>query len=225
MDIRQKLFSLSDPSYAAFVSSLNPTVDPKTVIGVRVPLLRELAKKLYREKDFADFLSDLPHRYFDENMLHIMILNEIRDYDVCIRKTEDFLPFVDNWAVCDSLSPKCFSRNREDLLIRINRWIVSDEIYTCRFAIKNLMTHFLGENFSCVYHELVCSVASDDYYIRMMKAWYFATAIAKNWDESIILLEGNRLDRWVHNKTIQKARESFRITEEQKSYLKTLRRP
>ena len=224
MQITRRLFELRDESYAAFHAGLIPTVDSRTLIGVRIPALRALAKSYRKEEEAVLFLQTLPHDYYDENMLHALLVAGERDYDICVKAVDDFLPYVDNWAVCDSLNPKAFNRHHEALITDIRRWIASQETYTCRFGIGMLMTHFLDADFRSEYLELPASVHSEEYYVNMMSAWFYATALAKQWQATIPYLEEQRLDKWVHNKTIQKSRESFRITPAQKEYLKTLRR-
>ncbi|MDO4459987.1 MAG: DNA alkylation repair protein [Clostridia bacterium] len=224
MDILEKLFSLRDEEYAAFQAKLTPTVAPEKFIGVRVPEVRRLAKEIYKEGKYQDFISALPHEYYDENMLHGLIISEIKDYDESIKELEKFLPYVDNWAVCDTMSPKPFKKNRDRLIEQIKIWADSENVYTCRFGIEMLMAHFLNEDFRPEYLEIPAKIHSEEYYINMMTAWYFATALAKQWDAAFPYIKENRLDTWVHNKTIQKARESYRITAEQKEILKALKR-
>lgn len=197
-----------------------PSVNPNTVIGVRVPLLRKLAKKMSGNNEF---LSALPHVYFEENNLHAFIISEISDFDECIKQVELFLPYVDNWATCDGLRPKCFGKSRDKLLAHINSWLCSDKPYTVRFGIEMLMLHFLDEDFERDMLEQVSAIRSDEYYVNMMISWYFATALAKQWNATVIYLENARLPAWVHNKTIQKATESYRISDEQKQYLRSIR--
>lgn len=220
-DIRRQLNSLCDPDYRDFQSRLIPTVAPSVFIGVRTPALRALAKRLMRQTDVTPFLRDLPHRTFDENQLHAFLLCEIRDFDRCIEEVERFLPYVDNWATCDQMSPRVFRQNRPQLLAHIRAWLSSDHFYTVRFAIGMLMQHFLDDDFDPAYLEMVAGVRSDEYYVRMMIAWYFATALAKQYDAALPYIEQRRLALWTHNKTIQKATESYRITPEQKTHLKT----
>ena len=191
---------------------------------MRVPILRKLAKSYINDDECEEFLNHLPHRYYDENMLHGILISEIKDFDRCVEELEKFLPFVDNWAVCDTTAPKVFRRNREKLMKCIEKWSSSKEAYTCRFAIEMLMTHFLDDDFREAYLEIPAEIISEEYYVNMMVAWFFATALAKQWDKTISYIEENRLGQWVHNKTIQKARESYRITEEQKEYLKSLKK-
>ena len=218
--IRAQLFALQDKEYRVFYSRLMPTLPPETVIGVRVPLLRKLAKQLADTPEAEVFLQELPHFYYEENALHAFLLEPVRDYGTALAATERFLPYVDNWAVCDIFSPKIFKANKEDLIERIRKWSASREPYTCRFGMKMLMTHFLGRDFREEYLEIPAAVHSDEYYVNMMTAWFFATALARQWEKTIPYIEEKRLDRWVQNKTIQKARESYQITDEQKEYLK-----
>ncbi len=215
---------LQDEEYKEFHARLIPTVNPDTVIGVRMPELRKFAKRLKRESDVSDFLGDLPHGYYEENNLHALLVAEIGDYDECVRELDKFLPYVDNWATCDSLRPKCFKRHRKELKAQIYKWLGLKDTYTIRFAIEMLMVHFLDEDFDERFLEDVASVQSPEYYINMMVAWYFATALAKQYDATVRYLESDRLPAWTHNKTIQKAVESYRITDEQKKYLKGLKR-
>ena len=223
-EIRTGLFSLQDTAYRDFQGKLIPGLGAETMIGVRTPELRKLAKELAKREDIRDFLKDLPHEYFDENQVHAFILSEEKDFEKCMDELELFLPYVDNWATCDQMSPKVFRKNKKDLLTAIKRWIESDQTYTVRFAIKMLMEHFLDEDFDPIYPEMVATVRSEEYYIRMMIAWYFATALAKRYDAVLPYLKQEKLDVWTHNKAIQKAVESYRITEEQKIYLKSLKR-
>ncbi|MBQ1907495.1 MAG: DNA alkylation repair protein, partial [Firmicutes bacterium] len=214
-----------------------------SMIGVRTPELRKLAKELMKgtlpgfeetarrgersgglSEALQGWLSDLPHALFEENQLHAFVLSEMKDFGLCVELTESFLPFIDNWATCDQLSPKVFKKHRAELLPRIRAWIASGETYSVRFGIGMLMQHFLDDDFSPEYLELAASVRSDEYYVNMMTAWYFATALAKQWDAALPFIDGSRLDRWTHNKAIQKAVESYRITDGQKELLKAMRR-
>ena len=222
-EIRKELFRQQDTKYRDFQSKLMPTVAPETAIGVRTPALRKYAKALTKREDIADFLNDLPHRYFDENQLHAFIISEIKDYDKCMEEVKKFLPYVDNWATCDQLSPKTFKKHKAELLEEIKIWIDSDHTYTIRFGIGMLMQHFLDEDFDPVYPEMVSKLRSDEYYVNMMIAWYFATALAKQYETVLPYIEKQKLDSWIHNKTIQKSVESYRITPEQKEYLKSLK--
>ena len=222
-DIVAELFRLQDKKYAAFQAKLIPTVETDRIIGVRTPELRIFAKKLVKDEDIASFLTSLPHQYFDEDQLHAFVISLEKDFDKCIAEVDAFLPFIDNWATCDQLSPKVFKKEPEKLLSHICAWIKSDKVYTVRFAIGMLMQHFLDERFNPKYADMVASVRSEEYYINMMIAWYFATALAKQYASILPYLEGKKLDDWTHNKAIQKSVESNRISAEQKAYLKTLK--
>lgn len=221
--IEERLFALQDEKYRDFQIKLMPTVDPETVIGVRTPELRKLAKELLKRGDYDTFLNVLPHDHFDENQLHAFILSGIKDYDRCLAGVCAFLPYIDNWATCDQLSPKVFGKNKDDLLKHIKEWIRSDKTYTVRFASGMLMEHFLGDDFDIAYPEMVAAIESDEYYVNMMRAWYFATALAKQYGAVLPFIEEQKLDKWTHNKAIQKSVESYRITAEQKAYLKSLK--
>ncbi len=222
-EIRQSLFALRDEPYRAFLAPLIPGVPADTVIGVRTPALRLCAKKLAARTDAADFLRALPHAYFEENQLHAFILSEIRDFGRCLEELDLFLPYVDNWATCDQMSPKVFKKHRAELIGPIRGWIASERTYTVRFGIGMLMQHFLDECFDPAYPELVAQIRSDEYYVNMMIAWYFATALAKQYDAALPVIEGRGLDSWTHNKAIQKALESYRVPDDHKAYLKTLK--
>jgi len=222
-DIRDELFKMQDIEYRDFNSKLIPTVKKEDMIGVRTPELRKYAKKLLKEEGMEDFLHSLPHKYFDENQLHAFIISEIKDFKFCIDELINFLPYLDNWATCDQLSPKIFKKHRNDLLPHIYEWLKSDKTYTVRFGIGMLMEHFLDEDFKTEYPEMVAAVRSEEYYINMMTAWYFATALAKQYESILPFIESNKLDTWTHNKSIQKAIESNRISAEQKNYLKVLK--
>ena len=221
-NITDKLFKLQDKKYQELQYKIIPNVD--NIIGVRTPELRKLAKKLVKENNYKSFLEELPHKYFDENQLHAFIISELKDFNECINYTNKFLPYIDNWATCDQMSPKVFKKNKDNLLKEIKVWINSKETYTIRFAIGMLMSYFLDEDFDKKYLELVSKIKSKEYYVNMMIAWYFATALAKQYKDTIIYLENNKLDTWVHNKTIQKAIESYRITNDQKEYLRSLKK-
>ena len=220
-EIVTELFRMRDADYALLQAKIIPTVAADRIIGVRTPALRAFAKALYKDRDKEDFLSCTPHQYFDENQLHAFVISLEKDFDKCIAEVDAFLPFIDNWATCDQLSPKAFKREPEKLLQYIQSWIKSDQTYTVRFAIGMLMQHFLDECFETGYADMVAEVRSEEYYINMMIAWYFATALAKQYERTVPYLEGRRLDGWVHNKAIQKSVESYRITDEQKAYLKS----
>jgi len=222
-EIRKRLFKLQDKKYSDFQCRLIPTLESTTIIGVRTPELRRYAKELVKQKDIQNFLSFLPHQYFEENQLHAFIISEIKDNKQCLEELNRFLPFVDNWATCDQLSPKVFKKNRSELIDQIKQWVCSDKTYMVRFGIGMLLEHFLDDDFDSIYLEMVSKISSEEYYIRMMVAWYFATALAKQYTKALPYIEEQRLDIWTHNKTIQKAVESRRITLEQKEYLKCLK--
>ena len=222
-EIRKVLYGFQDEKYRELQKKLIPTADKDSVIGVRTPDLRKYAKQFYKENDYQEFLDALPHKYFDENQLHAFIVSEIKDFDKCVAEVQRFLPYVDNWATCDQMSPKIFKKNRKELPAIIKDWIASDRTYTIRFGTGMLMEHFLDEDFDPVYPEMVAAVRSEEYYVNMMTAWYFATALAKQYDAVLPYIEEQRLDAWTHNKTIQKAVESYRITDEQKEYLRSLK--
>lgn len=222
--MEKELFKLQDKKYKELQAKTIPSIDPNTIIGVRTPELRSLAKKMVKENNYKSFLEELPHKYFDENQLHAFIISELKDFNECITYTNKFLPYIDNWATCDQMSPKVFKKNKDNLLKEIKVWIKSKETYTIRFAIGMLMSYFLDEDFDKKYLEIVSKIKSKEYYVNMMIAWYFATALAKQYKDTIIYLENNKLDTWVHNKTIQKAIESYRITNDQKEYLRSLKK-
>ena len=221
-EIRRRLFELQDVPYRDFQVKLIPTVETESMIGVRTPALRKLAREYGRRDEIGVFLQDLPHKYFDENQLHAFIVSGIKDFETCIMNVEKFLPYVDNWATCDQMSPTVFKK-RQELLPYIREWMKSDRTYTVRFGIGMLMQHYLDEDFDPSYPEMVAGIKSEEYYISMMVAWYFATALAKQYDTILPFIEEKRLDSQTHNRAIQKAVESYRITQEQKAYLKTLK--
>ena len=221
--IEKMLFELRDEEYAKFQAKLTPSVDPELFIGVRVPDVRKLAKLLKNDPNAEAFMQELPHKYYDENMLHGLLISDIKDYDKAVEETNRFLPYIDNWAVCDIMSPKVFKKHKDKLIDSIRKWARSKETYTIRFGIEMLMSHYLDEDFNAEYLEIPAKIRSEEYYVNMMTAWFFATALAKQWESVIPYIEKKRLDKWTHNKTIQKAVESYRITDEQKEYLKTLK--
>lgn len=218
--ILEALFENQDTGYRDFQSKLIPTVDKDSIIGVRTPKLRELAKEFAKDREAEEFLNTLPHKYFDENQLHAFIISLDKDYAHCIEAVDRFLPYVDNWATCDQLSPKIFRKHRSELIDRIKQWISTDSTYSVRFAVGMLMEHFLNEDFRPEYPELVSTIRSDEYYVNMMIAWYFATGLAKQYESILPFITEKRLDPWTHNKAIQKATESRRITAEQKEFLR-----
>ena len=218
-----ELFSLQDLKYKDFHQKLMPTVNSDKVIGIRTPVLRKFAKNFSKREEAESFLKSLPHKYYEEDNLHAFLLEEINDYEILIEELNKFLPFVDNWATCDMMRPKILKKHKPELLEDIKRWLNSKDTYAIRFAVNCLMNYYLEEDFKPEYLNWVKDVQSEEYYINMVRAWYFATALAKQYDETIKLLETNSLDRWTHNKTIQKANESYRITKEQKTTLKKLK--
>ena len=222
-EIRKKLFELQDKKYRDFQCRLIPTLESTTIIGVRTPELRRYAKELVKQKEMQNFLHFLPHQYFEENQLHAFMISEIKDNKQCLEELNQFLPFVDNWATCDQLSPKVFKKNRSELIDQIKQWVCSDRTYTVRFGIGMLLEHFLDDDFDPIYLEMVSKISSEEYYIRMMVAWYFATALAKQYTKALLYIEEQKLDIWTLNQTIQKAVESRRITLEQKEYLRRLK--
>lgn len=221
--IIEELLEQQDKEYRDFQRKLIPTVAPDRIIGVRTPVLRKMAKEMTKQEDTKDFLETLPHRYFEENQLHALILSEEKDFERCIAGTEPFLPYMDNWATCDQMVPKVFKKHTDELLFYIQKWIASDHTYTARFAVGMLMRFYLDEKFEPEYLEMVAAVKSGEYYVRMMVAWYFATALAKQYDAALVFLEEKRLEPWTHNKTIQKSVESYRIDDEKKAYLRSLK--
>lgn len=223
MDIQKELFSFQDIKYREFHSRLMPTVDKQRIIGVRTPVLRKFAKALFKTGGYEAFLNELPHKYYEENNLHAFLIEQMKDFESVIRETERFLPHIDNWATCDCFQPKVLKKYKSELLNYILKWIKSDKTYIVRYAINQLMTHFLDDDFDEEYLTLVAEVESQEYYINMMRAWYFATALTKQYDAALPFIEKKILDDWTHNKTIQKAVESYRIDKGTKEYLKILK--
>ena len=223
MTVSERLMACGSEKYRDFQSKLVPNIPKETILGVKTPDMRKIAKDIKGTKEAEMFLAQLPHRYFEENLVHFFLIAAIRDFDECAKAVEAFLPYVDCWPVCDQASPKVFAKNHKKLLPLIRKWIGSEHVYTARFGIRMLMNEFLGEDFKPEYLEWVASVPGEDYYVRMMVAWYFATALAKKYEESVVYVEDHRLDPWTHKKTIQKAIESFRVSDAHKDYLRTLR--
>lgn len=222
-DIQERLFQMRDENYAAFQVNLIPSIDAKSLIGVRTPQLKAYAKELLCAPEKEAFLSELPHTYFDENQLHAFLISAEKDYEVCMDELETFLPYIDNWATCDQLSPKVFRKHLPELEAKIMGWLSSEHIYTVRFGIGMLMRYYLDDRFRLSYPDRVAEIRTEEYYINMMIAWYFATALAKQYGAVLPFLQEHRLAPWTHNKTIQKAVESCRITPEQKAYLRSLK--
>lgn len=222
-DLHKNLKKLQDLKYRDMQVKIIPNLEPSSIIGVRTPELKAMAKEILKSGDYEDFLNDLPHKYFEENQLHAFLLSGMKDADECFEELEKFLPYVDNWATCDQMSPKIFKKHKDELLKRVKVWIASGEPYTIRFGVGMLMEHFLDDDYDVKYPAMVAKLRSDEYYVNMMIAWYFATALAKQYDTIIPYIEKKKLDKWTHNKAIQKSVESYRISDEQKAYLKTLK--
>ncbi len=222
-DLHRKLYDLQDLKYRDMQIKIIPTVEPESVIGVRTPELKSIAKDILKDGNYKGFLEELPHRYFEENQLHAFIISGIKDLNECMVDLETFLPYVDNWATCDQMSPKIFKKHKDVLFSHIKEWVNSEKTYAVRFGVGMLMEHFLDDDFDPLYPELVAKLRSEEYYVNMMIAWYFATALAKQYESILPFIEEKRLDDWTHNKAIQKSLESRRITEEQKLYLKSLK--
>ena len=223
MTLLDRLNKVKDTEYQKFQVKLVPNIDPDRILGIRTPEMRKIAKEVFESKERESFLDSLPHKYYEENLIHFFVISMIKDFDECIKRVEEFLPYVDCWTVSDQATPKSFKKNHDKLLPYIKKWIKSKRIYTARFGIRMLMNEFLGDDFKDEYLELVASIKSEEYYLNMMIAWYFATALAKRYDETISFFENHRLDEWVHKKAIQKAIESYRVTDEHKKYLTSLK--
>ncbi len=222
-DLHRKLYDLQDLKYRDMQIKIIPTINPGSVIGVRTPELKNMAKDILKSGDYKDYLNELPHKFFEENQLHAFIISGIKHLNECLEELEKFLPYVDNWATCDQMSPKIFKKHKDELLAHIKEWIGSDRTYTIRFGVGMLMEHFLDADYDPRYPEMVAKIKSEEYYVKMMIAWYFATALAKQYESTLPYIEEKRLDDWTHNKTIQKSIESYRITDEQKKYLRSLK--
>ncbi len=223
MTLYDRLIGVKDDAYREFQAKLVPNISPETILGVRTPDMRKIAKEVFESPEREAFLNDLPHQYYEENLIHFFVISMIRDFDECVIAVETFLPYVDCWPVSDQATPKAFAKNHQKLLPYIRKWITSDHVYTARFGIRMLMNEFLGDDFRDEYPEFVANKKGDNYYLKMMIAWYFATALAKKYNETIPFFEQRRLDEWVHRKAIQKAVESYRVSDEHKEYLKSLR--
>lgn len=223
MTVYERLLKVQDKEYRDFQIKLVPNISPDAMIGVRTPDMRNIAKEVFKSDERDAFLKELPHKFYEENLVHFFLIAMIKDFDECVKAVDEFLPYVDCWPVSDQATPKSFKKNHEKLLPHIKKWIASDHVYTSRFGIRMLMNEFLGDDFKKEYLELVASKRGEDYYLKMMVAWYFATALAKQYDESVKYIEERKLDDWVLKKAIQKAVESYRVTDEHKEYLKTFR--
>ena len=222
-ELRTALFALQDKKYKTFQEKLMPTVDSHTVIGIRTPVLRRFASDFAKTEDVALFMQSLPHTYYEENNLHAFLIEKLGDFEKTIAALDEFLPYVDNWATCDMMSPKIFAKNKDKLLPHIEKWLASSHIYTVRFGIVMIMKYYLDADFSPVYLEKIAKISFDTYYINMAIAWFFAEALIKQYDAALPYLTEQKLSPWIHNKTISKACDSFRISGETKNYLKTLR--
>lgn len=221
--VQEELFAMQDMGYRDFHAKLMPTMDKERVIGVRTPALRAFAKVYGKTEEAKSFLQVLPHTYYEENNLHGLLIEQIKDYEECVAELNRFLPYIDNWATCDLLAVKTVKNHLDLYISEVYRWMESDQPYTIRFGVNMLMKYYLGDNFKIEYPEKVAAIRSEEYYVNMVRAWYFATALAKQYEQILPFLEERRMDLWTHNKTIQKAIESYRITSEQKEYLRTLR--
>ena len=223
MTIKDILMKVQDDKYKEFQAKLVPNIPFENIIGIRTPEMRKIAKEVFESKDRDLFLNDLPHKYYEENLIHFFVISMIKDFDETIKRVEEFLPYVDCWPVSDQATPKSFKKNHDELLPYIKKWIKSKHVYTARFGIRMLMNEYLGDDFKNEYLDLVVSVKGEDYYLKMMVAWYFATALAKRYDETIPYFEKHVLSEWIHKKAIQKAIESYRVTDEHKEYLRNLK--
>jgi len=221
--VYKMLMEYRDTAYRDFQAKLVPNIDKKSIIGVRTPDMKKVAKEMFATKEGEQFLKHLPHKYYEENLVHFFMIAMIKDLDECINAVDDFLPYVDCWPVSDQASPKVFKKHHAELIRHVERWIGSDHIYTSRFGMRMLMNEYLGDDFEDRYPQWVAEKKADDYYLKMMQAWYFATALAKKYDEVIGYFEEKKLETWTHNKAIQKAIESYRVSDEQKLYLRSLK--
>lgn len=223
MKLTDRLIKIKDNKYKEFQSKLVPNISKDTILGIRTPEMRKIAKEIFERKDKDEFLNSLPHKYYEENLIHFFVISLIKEFDECIKRVEEFLPYVDCWPVSDQATPKSFKNNHEKLLPYVKKWIKSKHVYTARFGIRMLMNEYLGNDFKEEYLKLIASIKTNDYYLKMMIAWYFATALAKRYDETIPYMEKNILDEWIRKKAIQKAIESYRVSDEHKKYLVTLK--
>ncbi len=226
-EITEQLITMKDEVYKNFHGKLMPTINPDSILGVRVPLLRKFSNQLNKnlsKEEIERFMNELPHRYYEENNIHAFLIEKINDYDECIVALDNFLPYVDNWATCDMMNPKIFKKNTRKLFDKIEEWMSSSHVYTIRFGIGMLMRFYLDDDFSTQYLDMVANIVSDEYYVNMMKAWFFATALAKQYEATLPYIQHNRLDIWSHNKAIQKAIESFRVPKEHKDELRSYKR-
>ena len=221
--LQKQLFELQDLKYRDFHSKLIPGYNKENIIGIRTPILRKFAKEYAKTEDSKSFIKDLPHTYYEENNLHMQLISDIKDYERCLVEVKRFLPYINNWATCDMLAVKVVKKHLDTFIDEVYRWMESDHAYTIRFGISMLMRYYLEDTFQMEYPDKVAQIRSEEYYVNMMRAWYFATALAKQYDKILPFIEKQKLDVWTHNKTIQKAIESYRITPEQKEYLRGLK--
>ena len=220
--VRRELFALRDEKYRDFHKKLVPTIDEERIIGVRIPELRKYAKALAAECG-TEYLDLLPHHYIEENNLHAFVISGIKDFDEAMRRTEEFLPYIDNWATCDSFMPKVFKKHPDAVYERVKGWLQSEHTYTVRYGIVTLLNNFLDGEFRSEMLDLAAALRSDEYYINMAIAWYFSIALVKQYDSALPYIAERKLDKWTHNKAIQKAIESYRISDETKNYLRSLK--
>lgn len=219
--ILKSLYAVADVEYRNFQSALIPTINKKSVIGVRTPILRKMARDMVKSGEYKDFISRLPHKYFEENQLHAFIISLIKDFDIDVYEVSRFLPYIDNWATCDQMSPKVFVKNVDKLLPYIKKWIKSKHTFTVRFGVLCLMRYFVDDKFDVKYVDIVAKIKSNEYYVNMMRAWYFATTVAKHFDDVLPYLQ--KLDDWTRGRTIQKALESYRVIDVHKQKLRSLK--
>lgn len=222
-EIISRLFEMRDENYKNFHKKLIPTISESEIIGIRTPILRSYAKSIFGSKNAEEFMATLPHAFYEENNLHAFLIEQINDFDEALAQTEKFLPFVNNWATCDSFKPKVFKKNLDALLPYAKKWLKDERIYIKRYSIGIFMSLFMDEKYDAQFADAIAEIKTNEYYVNMMVAWYFATALAKRWDDAIIFLEEKRLPAWTHDKTIRKAVESFRISDERKKYLRSLK--
>ena len=222
-DLEQILFQYQDTKYADFTAKLIPNLPREKFIGIRSPEYKKILKQIKGDPVIPVFLSTLPHKWHEENCLHAALINKIKDYDECVDALEQFMPYIDNWAVNDSINPACFKKHKEELIGKVQSWISSEATYTRRCGMKILMANYLDDDFKPEYLDLPADLRSDEYYVNIMTAWLFSEALVKQWDAAVVYIEDHRLDAWTNNKAIQKACESYRITDEKKAYLKTLK--
>ncbi len=222
-ELQKLLFEYEDKKYADFGAKLIPNLPRESFIGIRSPEYKNIVKRIKDDPVIPEFLASLPHTYHEENCLHVALINKMKDFDQCLAELEKFMPYINNWAVNDGLNPACFKKHRPELIAYVQKWISSEATYTRRCGMKILMANYLDQDFKPQYLDLPADLRSTEYYVNMMTAWLFAEALVKQWDSAIKFIEGHRLDAWTHNKAIQKACESFRVSDEKKEYLRSLK--